>query len=341
MRVSRRSRMARIYTDRDASLDPLAGKTVAVIGYGSQGRAQALNLRDSGVEVIIGLRRGRSWEEAERDGFRVFPVAEAVARADVILYLIPDMAQPEVWRSEVEPNLRRGMVVDFAHGFNIHFGLIRPPRSVDVVMVAPKSPGRRLREEFLRGRGVPALVAVHNNYSGRALENALAIAKGIGCTRAGVIETTFAEETETDLIGEQTVLVGGLIELLKKGFENLVEMGYQPEVAYFEVINEAKLIMDLIYERGLSGMLENVSDTAKFGGLTVGPQVIDERVRENMRRAAERVRSGEFARIWVEEHRTGAPNLSRLMQQIRSHPAEAVGERLRRMAQGGEEARNP
>lgn len=323
--------MARIYRDQDASLDPLVGKTIAVIGYGSQGRAQALNLRDSGLDVIIGLRRGRSWEEAEREGFRVYSVADAVRRSDVILILIPDMIQPEVWRSEIEPNLRRGMVVDFAHGFNIRFGLIRPPQYVDVIMVAPKAPGRKVREEFLRGRGVPALVAVENNYSGKALEYALAIAKGIGATRAGVIETTFAEETETDLIGEQTVLVGGLLELLKKGYEVLVELGYQPEVAYFEVINEAKLIMDLIYERGFTGMLESVSDTAKFGGLTVGPRVIDERVKENMRKAAERVRSGEFAREWVEEYSRGAQNLKRLLDEIRSHRAEVVGSMVRRI----------
>jgi ketol-acid reductoisomerase len=323
--------MARIYRDQDASLDPLVGKTIAVIGYGSQGRAQALNLRDSGLDVIIGLRRGRSWEEAEREGFRVYSVADAVKRSDVILVLIPDMIQPEVWRSEIEPNLRRGMVVDFAHGFNIRFGLIRPPQYIDVIMVAPKAPGRKVREEFLRGRGVPALVAVENNYSGKALEYALAIAKGIGATRAGVIETTFAEETETDLIGEQTVLVGGLLELLKKGYETLVELGYQPEVAYFEVINEAKLIMDLIYERGFTGMLESVSDTAKFGGLTVGPSVIDERVKENMKKAAEKVRSGEFARKWVEEYSRGAQNLKRLLEEIKSHRAEVVGDMVRRI----------
>jgi ketol-acid reductoisomerase len=326
--------MAKIYRDQDASLDPLAGKVIAVIGYGSQGRAQALNLRDSGLDVIIGLRKGKSWEEASREGFKVYSVTEAVRRADIIMMLIPDMAQPEVWRNEVEPNLRRGMVVDFAHGFNIRFGLIRPPRDVDVIMVAPKAPGRKVREEFLRGRGVPALIAVENNYSGRALEYALAIAKGIGATRAGVIETTFAEETETDLIGEQTVLVGGLLELLKKGFEVLVELGYQPEVAYFEVMNEAKLIMDLIYERGFTGMLESVSDTAKFGGLTVGPTVIDERVKENMKKAAERVRSGEFARIWVEEYRRGSENLRKLMEEIRKHKAEIVGEVIRRLSQG-------
>lgn len=323
--------MARIYRDQDASLDILAGKVIGVIGYGSQGRAQALNLRDSGLEVIVGLRRGRSWDEASREGFKVYSVAEAVRRSDVILVLLPDMVQPEVWRSEIEPNLGKGMVIDFAHGFNIRFGLIRPPRDVDVIMVAPKAPGKKVREEFLRGRGVPALIAVENNYSGRAFEYALAIAKGIGATRAGVIETTFAEETETDLVGEQVVLVGGLMELLRKGFETLVELGYQPEVAYFEVVNEAKLIMDLIYERGLTGMLENVSDTAKFGGLTVGPQVIDEGVKERMRIAAERVRSGEFARTWVNEYREGSQNLRRLMDQIKEHKIEEVGGLVRRI----------
>jgi ketol-acid reductoisomerase len=326
--------MTKIYRDQDASLDPLVGKVIGVIGYGSQGRAQALNLRDSGLDVIIGLRKGRSWEEASKEGFKVYSIAEAVRRSDVILVLLPDMVQPEVWRKEIEPNLRRGMVVDFAHGFNIRFGLIKPPKDVDVIMVAPKSPGRKVREEFLRGRGVPALIAVENNYSGKALEYALAIAKGIGATRAGVIETTFAEETETDLIGEQTVLVGGLMELLKKGFEVLVEMGYKPEVAYFEVVNEAKLIMDLIYEKGLTGMLENVSDTAKFGGLTVGPQVIDERVKENMRKAAERVRNGEFARTWVEEYASGSQNLRRLMSDIEKHKIEETGRLVRRIIFG-------
>ncbi len=323
--------MARIYRDRDASLDPLVGKVIGVIGYGSQGRAQALNLRDSGLNVIVGLRRGRSWDEASKEGFKVYSVTEAVRRSDVILILLPDMVQPEVWRNEIEPNLRSGMVIDFAHGFNIRFGLIKPPRDVDVIMVAPKAPGKKVREEFLRGKGVPALIAVENNYSGRALEYALAIAKGIGATRAGVIETTFAEETETDLIGEQVVLVGGLMELLKKGFETLVELGYQPEVAYFEVVNEAKLIMDLIYEKGLTGMLENVSDTAKFGGLTVGPQVIDESVKEKMRIAAERVRSGEFARTWVNEYAGGSQNLRRLMDYIKGHKIEEVGGLVRRI----------
>ncbi|MFB6490538.1 MAG: ketol-acid reductoisomerase [Thermoproteus sp. AZ2] len=327
--------MARIYTDKDASLDPLRGRTIAVIGYGIQGRAQALNLRDSGLDVIIGLRRGgKSWELAEREGFKVFEVPDAVRRADVVMVLIPDMEQPKVWREQIGPNLKNGAVVDFAHGFNIHFGLIKPPSNVDVVMVAPKGPGRLVRDEFVAGRGVPALVAVHQNYSGKALQYALAIAKGIGATRAGVIETTFKEETETDLIGEQNVLVGGLMELLKKGFEVMVELGYQPEVAYFEAINEAKLIMDLIWERGIYGMLNGVSETARYGGLTVGPRIIDDEVKRKMREAAERVRSGEFAKEWVAEYERGAPNLKRMLEEVKAHPAEKVGEEVRKLMFG-------
>jgi ketol-acid reductoisomerase len=327
--------MARIYTDKDASLDPLRGRTIAVIGYGIQGRAQALNLRDSGLGVIIGLRRGgKSWELAEREGFKVFEVPDAVRRADVVMVLIPDMEQPKVWREQIGPNLKNGAVVDFAHGFNIHFGLIKPPSNVDVVMVAPKGPGRLVRDEFVAGRGVPALVAVHQNYSGKALQYALAIAKGIGATRAGVIETTFKEETETDLIGEQNVLVGGLMELLKKGFEVMVELGYQPEVAYFEAINEAKLIMDLIWERGIYGMLNGVSETARYGGLTVGPRIIDDEVKRKMREAAERVRSGEFAKEWVAEYERGAPNLKRMLEEVKAHPAEKVGEEVRKLMFG-------
>ncbi len=327
--------MARIFRDEDASLDPLRDKTIAVLGFGIQGRAQSLNLRDSGLNVVLGLRRGgRSWEEASREGFEVLEIGEAVKRADVVMVLLPDMAQPEVWERDIAPNLRDGAVVDFAHGFNIHFGLIKPPRTVDVVMVAPKGPGRAVRDMYVSGRGVPALVAVYQDASGRALEYALAIAKGIGATRAGAILTTFAEETETDLIGEQTVLVGGLMELIKKGFETLVELGYQPEVAYFEVLHEAKLIMDLIWERGIVGMLEGVSDTAKYGGLTVGPRVIDEGVKKRMWEAAQRVRSGEFAREWVEEYRRGAPKLRQLMEEMRSHRIESVGVEMRRLVFG-------
>ncbi len=329
--------MAKMYTDEDVSLDPLVGKKVAVVGYGIQGRAQALNLRDSGVDVIVGIRKGKSWERAEEEGFEVYEVGEAVSRADVVLYLLPDMVQPEVWVSEVEPNLRDGAVVDFAHGFTVHYGLIRPKDSVDVVMVAPKAPGAAVREEFLRGGGVPALVAVQQDSSGRALEYALAIAKGIGATRAGVIETTFAEETETDLIGEQNVLVGGLMELILKGWETLVDMGYQPEVAYFEALNEAKLIMDLIWRYGMKGMLERVSVTARYGGLTVGPKVLDDGVKDRMRRYAERVVSGEFAREWVKVYRNGGERLSELMRRVEEHPIEEVGRRVRKLIFGSDE----
>jgi ketol-acid reductoisomerase len=327
--------MARVYTDSDASLEPLKNKTIAVIGYGIQGRAQAMNLRDSGLRVVVGLRKGgKSWDLAVSEKFEVYEVEEAVKRADVVLVLIPDMEQPKVWERQIGPFLKEGAVVDFAHGFNIHYGLIKPPRHVDVVMVAPKAPGKAVREEFLAGRGVPALVAVHQDYSGSALKYALALAKGIGATRAGVIETTFAEETETDLIGEQTVLVGGLMELIKRGFEVLVEMGYQPEVAYFEVLNEAKLIMDLIWQRGIYGMLNGVSDTAKYGGLTVGPKVIDEDVKDKMRQAALRVKSGEFAKEWVEEYSKGAPTLKRLMEAVKNHPIEQVGTQMRKLLFG-------
>lgn len=324
--------MAKLYCDEDADLGVLRDKTVAVIGYGIQGRAQALNLRDSGLKTIIGVRRGgRSWEKASSEGFKVYEIGEAVELGDVILYLIPDMVQPEVYEKHVKPNLSEGKALCFAHGFNIHFGLIKPPKEIDVFMVAPKGPGKKVREEFLQGRGVPALLAIHQDYTGEALEKALAIAKGIGATRAGVLETTFKEETETDLVGEQTVLVGGLIELIKKGFETLVELGYQPELAYFETLNEAKLIMDLIWESGLVGMLERVSETARYGGVTVGPKVIDERVKENMRKAAERVISGEFTKEWIEEYRSGGRNLKRLIDELRQHLIERTGGRLRRM----------
>ncbi|RUM47827.1 MAG: ketol-acid reductoisomerase [Hyperthermus sp.] len=324
--------MAEIIGDREASLEPLKGKTIAVIGYGSQGRAQALNLRDSGLNVVVGVRPGGpSWKRAVEDGMKTLSIPEAVKIADVVMVLLPDMVQPKVWREQIEPNLRDGVTLDFAHGFTIHYGLIKPPSSVDVVMVAPKGPGQLVREEYLAGRGVPALVAVYQDASGSAWDTVLALAKGIGATRAGVIKTTFREETETDLIGEQTVLVGGLMELIRKGFETLVELGYQPEVAYFEVLNEAKLIMDLIWRYGITGMLERVSVTARYGGLTVGPQVIDERVKENMRRAAERVRSGEFAREWVKEYEGGMQRLSKLMDEMRRHSIEEVGARLRKI----------
>ncbi len=320
---------AKIYYDADASLEPLRGKTIAVIGYGSQGRAQALNLRDSGLRVVVGLRsEGRSYEVAKADGFEPVPMEVAAERGDVILMLVPDVPMAEVYSRYVEPHLKPGKTLVFAHGYNVHFGRIRPPKDVNVVLVAPKSPGPLLRQKFLEGKGVPALLAVHNDATGEAKSVALAIAKGLGCTRAGVIETTFAEETETDLLGEQAVLVGGVMELIKKGFEVLVENGYQPELAYFEVCNELKLIVDLIYSGGLVGMLRAVSDTAKYGGLTVGPRIVDEHVKENMRRALRAIRSGEFERSW-----TGNPKayeeLERLMRELEQHPLEKVGRELR------------
>lgn len=325
--------MARIYRDEEVSLDPLKDKIIAVIGYGSQGRAQSLNFRDSGLDVILGLRpEGRSWKIASKEGFKVYPIAEAAEKADVIQMLIPDPVQPEVYRKHVQDKLKPGKTLGFSHGFNIHFKQIEPPEYVDVVMVAPKGPGPKVREMYLRGFGVPALVAVHQDYTGDAWGKVLAMAKALGCTRAGVIETTFKDETESDLIGEQTVLVGGILELIKKGFEVLVEAGYPEELAYFEACNEAKLIVDLIYEGGLMKMLRSVSDTAKHGGLTVGPKVIDEHVRENMRRVVEYVRSGRYVEDWLSEYEAGMPNVGRLMEELNEHPLEKVGRKLRKLS---------
>ncbi|MGB9959268.1 MAG: ketol-acid reductoisomerase [Candidatus Bathyarchaeales archaeon] len=325
--------MAKVYYDSDVSLEPLKGKTVAVIGYGSQGQAQAKNMKDSGINVILGLRPdGSSWKTAQDYGFKVYNVPEAVQKADIVHMLIPDLEQPAVYKSQVAPYMAKGKTLCFSHGFNIHFKQIVPPSYVDVIMVAPKSPGPRLRETYLEGFGVPALVAVYQNPSGQAMETALAIAKSLGCTRAGVLETTFKEETETDLIGEQAVLVGGLIELIKKGFEVLVEAGYQPELAYFEVCNEAKLIMDLIYQKGFAGMLRAVSDTAKYGGLTVGPKVIDDHVKANMKEVVKTVQSGEFAEEWVGKGDKAKEVLGALMKEIEGHQIENVGKFIRKMA---------
>lgn len=325
--------MVKVYYDDEVSMEALKGKTVAVIGYGNQGEAQAKNLRDSGVHTILGLRpNGSSWKRAEKDGFEVYTIEEAVKRADVVHILIPDLVQPKVYREQIEPYLREGQALGFSHGFNIHYKQILPPEYVDVIMVAPKSPGRRVREKYLEGFGVPSLIAVYQDYTGKAKELALAFAKAIGSTKAGVIETTFKDETESDLIGEQLVLVGGLIELIKNGFEVLVELGYPPELAYFEACNEAKLIMDLIYERGFTGMLRAVSDTAKYGGLTVGPKVIDEHVKENMRRYAERVRSGEFAKEWISKAENAREVLNELMKPIEEHEIERVGKFIRKMS---------
>ena len=266
----------KVYYDSDVKTSYLKNKTIAVIGYGSQGRAQALNLRDSGLNVILGLRQGgKSWVAAEKENFKVYGVAEASQIADIILVLIPDMVQPDVYEREIKQGLSEGKALGFAHGFNVHFGLIKPPENVDVFMVAPKAPGVKLRETYLEGFGTPALVAVYQDYTGKCEALALEIAKALGCTRAGVIKTTFKDETESDIIGEQCVLVGGIMELIKKGFEVLVEEGYPPELAYFEACNELKLIVDLIYQGGLINMLLNVSETARYGGLLMGSKVID------------------------------------------------------------------
>jgi len=324
--------MAKVYHDEDITAKPLEGQVVAVIGYGSQGRAQALNMRDSGVNVLVGLRPdGASWKKAADDGFKPLIIDEASKRADIIYMLIPDPEQPSVYHKQVKPNLTAGKTLAFSHGYNIHFKQIVPPPDVDVILVAPKSPGPRMRELYLEGKGVPALVGVGQDHSGKALQKALAISKAIGSSRAGVIETTFKEETETDLFGEQAVLVGGIMELIRNGFEVLVEKGYQPELAFFEVCNEMKLIVDLIYEGGMTKMLKSVSDTAKYGGFTVGPQVIDSHVRENMYKILEKIRNGEFVETW-----TGNPRAQEIlrnkMSEMSRHKLETVGEEIRRMA---------
>ena len=324
--------MAVIYYDKDVALDPLLDRTVGVIGFGSQGHAHALNLKDSGVRVMVGLYKGsKSWQEAERHGLPVAEVEEVARQAEVISLLIPDMLQPRVYREAIAPHLGPGKTLMFAHGFNIHFRQIVPPPEVDVAMVAPKAPGHRMREVFTQGLGVPGLVAVHQDASGRALETALAYAKGVGCTRAGVIQTTFQEETETDLFGEQAVLCGGVTALIKAGFETLVEAGYQPEIAYFECLHELKLIVDLIYQGGLSYMRYSVSDTAEYGDYTRGPRVIDESVRERMRQILREVQDGTFAREWIAEYEEGLKRFLHLRQQEQDHPIERVGRRLREM----------
>ncbi|MCZ2856571.1 MAG: ketol-acid reductoisomerase [Candidatus Bathyarchaeota archaeon] len=323
----------RVYYDKDVSLDLLKNKTIAVIGYGSQGHAQAQNMRDSGLKVILGLRpKGESWNRAKKDGFEVYPVSEAAEKGDIIHMLIPDLEQPAVYRDHVEPYLTSGKALGFAHGFNIHFKQIVPPPYVDVIMIAPKSPGFKVRDMYLNSFGVPALIAVYQNHSGQATKIALAMAKSLGCTKAGVLETSFKEETESDLVGEQTVLIGGLIELIKKGFEVLVEAGYQPELAYFEACNEAKLIMDLIYQGGFTGMLKAVSKTANYGGLVVGPKVIDEHVKENMRKAVRDVQSGKFAKEWIKERETGEKKLNAFIKKLEDHQIEKVGSFIRKTA---------
>jgi ketol-acid reductoisomerase len=324
--------MVSIYYDRDASPEPLRGRTVAVIGYGSQGHAHALNLRDSGIDVVVGLYQGSgSWAKADAEGLPVAPVAEAARRADVVALLTPDHVQSALYEREIAPALRPGRTLLFAHGFNIHYNQIRPAPDCDVVMVAPKAPGHRMRELFVEGSSVPALLAVHQDASGQAKAVALAYARGIGCTKAGVIETTFREETETDLFGEQAVLCGGISKLIQTGFEILVEAGYQPEIAYFECLNEMKLIVDLLYEGGFAYMRYSVSDTAEFGDYSRGARVIDEHVRAAMQRILAEVQDGTFAREWVLENQAGRPAFTAYRAREAAHPIESVGRGLRAM----------
>ncbi|HXY38801.1 MAG TPA: ketol-acid reductoisomerase [Vicinamibacteria bacterium] len=324
--------MARIYYDSDADLSLLKGRRVAVIGYGSQGHAHALNLKDSGVEVVVGLPAGsRSRARAQADGVGVKTPREAAAEASVVMILTPDTGQPQLYRDDIAPGLKPGKTLMFAHGFNIRYGTITPPPGVDVSMIAPKAPGHRVREVFKEGQGTPCLLAVHQDASGKAKQNALAYAKGIGGTRAGVIETTFAEETETDLFGEQAVLCGGASALVKAGFETLVKNGYQPEIAYFECLHELKLIVDLMYRGGLNYMRYSVSDTAEDGDYTAGPRIVTEETRREMQRLLDDIKSGAYARRWVAENEAGRPKFNATRAAERSQLLEQVGARLRSM----------
>ena len=324
--------MANIFYEHDAQPTTLRGKTIAILGYGSQGHAQAQNLRESGYRVIVGLEPQRpSAQQARTDGMTVVPPAEAAQTADWIQILTPDETQGELYESAIRPYLRPGKILGVSHGFSIHFRTIVPPPDIDVVMIAPKSPGHLLRRVYIEGRGVPSLLAIHQDASGRAREYALCYAHGIGSTRAGVLETTFKEETESDLFGEQAVLCGGLTSLIKKGFETLVEAGYQPEVAYFECLHEMKLIVDLIYEGGLSRMRYSISNTAEYGDLTRGQEVVGDETRKAMKEILARIQDGSFAREWIEENRTGGKNFAALRQAEKRHPIEEVGARLRAM----------
>lgn len=324
--------MARMYYDTDANLEFLAGKTVAIIGYGSQGHAHALNLKDSGVNVIVGLYQGSpSWQKAEADGLTVKTVADASAAADLIMILLPDETQKAIYATEIAPNLKAGNTLAFAHGFNIHFAQVVPPADVDVIMVAPKGPGHLVRRTYTQGQGVPALFAVYQDATGQARDRALAYAKGIGGTRGGVLETTFREETETDLFGEQAVLCGGLSALIKAGFETLVEAGYQPELAYFECLHEVKLIVDLVVEGGLANMRHSISNTAEYGDYTRGPRIVNDSVKAEMKKVLSEIQSGQFAREFVLENQAGKPGFTATRRQEAEHQIETVGKELRAM----------
>ena len=324
--------MAKMYYDVDANLELLKGKVIAVMGYGSQGHAQSQNLKDSGLNVIIGLRPTSARVKRAQDaGFEVMTVSEAAAKADVIQILLPDETQAKIYRDEIEKYVTAGKILVFSHGFNIHFGQIVPPKDVDVIMIAPKSPGHLVRRTYTEGAGVPALIAVYQDASGKAKELALAYAKGIGSTKAGVLETTFAEETETDLFGEQAVLCGGAAELVKAGFDTLVGAGYQPEIAYFECLHELKLIVDLMQEGGIGWMQYSVSDTAQYGGMTIGKRIINEETRKEMKKVLEEIQDGRFAKAWLLESQANRPAFNAMARIDANHPIEKVGEQLRGM----------
>jgi ketol-acid reductoisomerase len=322
--------LAGMIYDNDADLSLLEGKTVAILGYGSQGHAHARNLHESGVDVVVGLRPdSSSVEQAKADGLEVDTIADAASRGDLVMILLPDEKQAEIWESDIKDGIAPGNLLLFAHGFSVHFGQIEPGPEVDVAMIAPKGPGHLVRRQFTEGKGVPGLVAVHQDASGTARDLALAYAKGIGCTRGGVIETTFKDETETDLFGEQSVLCGGVTELVRAGYETLTDAGYDPRLAYFECLHELKLIVDLMYEKGISGMRYSISNTAEYGDLTRGKRVIGEPTREAMKQILAQIQSGEFAREWIAENRAGQENFQRMREEQKNHQIEKVGHELR------------
>lgn len=324
--------MLKIYYDKDADLNVYKNRKIAVVGYGIQGRGQALSLRDSGLNVMIAQRPGGpNYDQAVKDGFKPVDVATAAKEADVLMILTQDHLQAEIYKNDIKPYMKKGKTLAFSHGFNIHFGFIKPPKEVDVWMIAPKGPGALVRRQFEEGKGVPCLVAIYQNASGRAKKDALAYAKAIGGGRAGILETTFKEETETDLFGEQSVLCGGASELVKAGFETLVESGYQPEIAYFECLHELKLIVDLMYEGGIVGMRKRVSDTAEYGDYTRGPRIITGRTRKEMKKILTEIQKGKFAKEWMKENKEGRKNLTKFRKDAEKHPIEKVGVELRNM----------
>lgn len=324
--------MAEIFYDKDINMNILKGKKIAIIGYGSQGHAHAQNLRDSGMDVIVGTREGgKSWEAAKQKGFSVYTVDKASKMADVIMFLVPDDIQKDVFYKYIEPNLEEGNILAFAHGFNIHYNQIVPQKNIDVIMIAPKGPGHIVRRMYRENSGVPSIIAVHQDYSGKAKQYALAYAKALGAGRVGIITTTFKEEVETDLFGEQVVLCGGTTELIRAGFDTLVEAGYQPEIAYFEVLNELKLIVDLIYEGGIQWMRYSISDTAEYGDMVVGKKIITPETRKTMKKILEDIQTGKFAKDWILENKAGRPVYNAIKKKEENHPIEIVGRKLRKM----------